>query len=489
MPLQSYNPLTGIETTYKGDTADSGVASTRFIASRYAPDRNYGEGNYNEQLPEPTPPTGLNPLVTADYIGCQSQATTETTNAPATNTTQISDSQVPETTTPKKGSGNINKIASAINQGYSTAEEIANFTGSDLQSVKDTINNDPDLAYLMKQSQNQNDLDEAHTDFVNKMAAIANGSIGLTTAEQAQIEQSTKLWEQIRNNQLTANKNYEGGITTSNIRSGRQEFMNEIASGVYKQAIDDGANKIAQIDADSIKAISDLQELFKQNKYKEASEKYNELTTYLQNKSVQIDKMHEATVKLYEKQAQILKEENQAKINEYNQSVLLEKEGIEKLKIITPALINSLTGDDVKDSELISGIAIAYDLDENIVKGLIQSGLDEKEKNAPKLTHITYKGVTTWYDDKGNVVKKTGATNTPTPTTPTTGISKADEQTILNAVNNGIKSNREAGSQDNYLSPDDYAQAKSDWMSRGGSATAFETKFKGYKNPKNTNYR
>lgn len=41
---------------------------------------------------------------------------------------------------------------------------------------------------------------------------------------------------------------------------------------------------------------------------------------------------------------------------------------------------------------------------------------------------------------------------------------------------------------DGFISPDDYTKARVKWIEEGGSATTFDTKFAGYRNPNNPNY-
>ena len=347
---------------------------------------------------------------------------TEKPKAPTTPTINggTYDPNIPAGTTPtgatdeaKKANRDATKakILPFINQGLYTPEQLSTSSGLDLATVNDAINNDADLSGLIKMSSVQNEADVAHQDFVKKMSDIANGSIGLTSAEQAQIDQATRLYQQARTDMLTANKSFEGSIQTSNIRSGRQEFMNEVASGQYKQAIDDGARKIQDLDAAAIAKVSELQQLFKENKYKEATTAYDELNKYLSDKSTQIDKIHKATVEMYDKQVAITKAENEAKQTELNQQKLLQEVGITAIKAQAPALANSLTGDSVKDEELINLIAKYYSIDPNIVKGEVQTYLDTKEKNAKaKTTTKTIKiGSSTYlytYDDTGKVISK-----------------------------------------------------------------------------------
>ena len=73
------------------------------------------------------------------------------------------------------------------------------------------------------------------------------------------------------------------------------------------------------------------------------------------------------------------------------------------------------------------------------------------------------------------------ATKTTSSSSDSTGISKSDSTAIETALL------AEKGS-DGFVSPQDYAAAKQDWINRGGEPTAFDTKFKGRRNPDNPYY-
>lgn len=73
------------------------------------------------------------------------------------------------------------------------------------------------------------------------------------------------------------------------------------------------------------------------------------------------------------------------------------------------------------------------------------------------------------------------------PTAPTGGGGRSTpEVTNEDKVNQYFTASR---GSDNYVSPDDWAAAKSAWIEDGGSPTVFDSKFKGWKNPQNKNYK
>lgn len=75
---------------------------------------------------------------------------------------------------------------------------------------------------------------------------------------------------------------------------------------------------------------------------------------------------------------------------------------------------------------------------------------------------------------------------TPTPTPRRTTVIPKDLSAADKAAINQALSAAKGG--DGFVSPDDYAAAKQDWIDRGGTPTSFDTKMKGYRNPENSYY-
>lgn len=90
--------------------------------------------------------------------------------------------------------------------------------------------------------------------------------------------------------------------------------------------------------------------------------------------------------------------------------------------------------------------------------------------------------------DGGKTWTHTPGISGPTPGSGGTGggggsgkISKAEQSAINQALSH-------AAGNDGFVSPQDYASAKQDWIARGGSATLFDTSMRGLRNPTNPNY-
>uniref|UniRef100_A0A6H1ZCE0 Putative transglycosylase n=1 Tax=viral metagenome TaxID=1070528 RepID=A0A6H1ZCE0_9ZZZZ len=85
-------------------------------------------------------------------------------------------------------------------------------------------------------------------------------------------------------------------------------------------------------------------------------------------------------------------------------------------------------------------------------------------------------------NDNMPVTKVTGNDNMPTSLKP--GLKEAD---VAEAVTTRIGTSGDLG-EDGFLSPDDYQKYRNMWTQAGYSATSFDTKMKGYRNPNNPDY-
>ncbi|MDD3999870.1 MAG: LysM domain-containing protein [Bacilli bacterium] len=106
-----------------------------------------------------------------------------------------------------------------------------------------------------------------------------------------------------------------------------------------------------------------------------------------------------------------------------------------------------------------------------------------------KLTKVTYKGTTTWYNEQGEkvnpsssqVASQGGGSMTVASKTTSTNNEKSAIVEMTTAISQNVGA-------DGFLSPQDHQELRNQWIQAGLSATSFDTKFKGYLNPNNPNY-
>lgn len=363
-------------------------------------------------------------------------------------------------TTPTTPADLTKNIKTQLSLGLDSSDAIATALGIDKSQVDTILGGDYQLKYLMDENKQMNMLDAGYQDYKKQMADIQNGNFQLTAGEQAQLQATQEIFDRLRAEQLTANKNFEGATMTEEIRSGRQEFMSQISSGIYKQAVDSGIQKIKDLDLQATMKLSELRDLFQEKRYKQVAQAYDQLNNYLTQKNNAIKDIYTATKDLYDEVTRKQAAAAEAARKELETKKLKLEIGKSTLDQLGPTLKNA-------DEATIKQIADYYGIDQNMVKGA-QATMQEKAKaeitkqdqtyltkgyetiapaditrmkdagydvisvggrayaKPPKLTSKTYKGVTSWYNELGQqvdpnklaaAVKRTPTTtSSPTPT-------------------------------------------------------------------------
>lgn len=111
----------------------------------------------------------------------------------------------------------------------------------------------------------QDKIDQENLKYQSDLANLRNGTFPLTPDQQAIIDATIKNFETLRQQQIVANQNYEGAITTAGIVSGRQRYAPEIQSGEKMAAVAAGIQKLADLDSQQSMAIAKLREGFKKD--------------------------------------------------------------------------------------------------------------------------------------------------------------------------------------------------------------------------------
>ena len=150
-----------------------------------------------------------------------------------------------------------------------------------------------------------NETDQAYTDYSNKINQIQNGTFPLTAEQQAQVDALQRQFDTLRQQQIIANKNYTGGVTEAGIAAGRNRYATEIESGNIKASVDQGIQKLADLDAKASAAIAQMKQGFLDNDYKMVNDSYVNYNNYIKQKSDAIQKIadtayqHEQDLKKY----------------------------------------------------------------------------------------------------------------------------------------------------------------------------------------------
>ena len=283
------------------------------------------------------------------------------TQQPATGTATTTQQPTATTATPDAST----RITSLLNQGYSTPENIAIASGLSVDEVNNFLSSDTNASYMLKTNQVTNQADEAYQNYIAKVDAITNGTFALTADEQADIQQIKDTFARLREAQVTANKNYEGAVATGEIRSGREEFMNQISAGIQKQAIDDGVQKVADIESQALSKIREYKNAIADKNYKAAAASYEAITKYLDQKSIAIKELHNSTVAMYKAQQESI-------TNALNNAKLKQEVAKNTIEGLTPALLGA-------DESVIADVAAYYGIDENLLTGNIKSTIQKTD--------------------------------------------------------------------------------------------------------------
>ena len=266
------------------------------------------------------------------------------------------------------------KISNLLSQGYGDVNTIAANTGMTVDEVNNLISSDESLSYKLGINKNSDQQDKAYKDYKASIDSITNGTFALTPSEQADINAIQASFDKLRTQQLVANQNYEGAVQTGEIRSGRQEFMNQISSGIFKQAVDDGVTKIADIESKASAAIRAYKDAVESKNYKAANDQFTAVSKYMADKSDAIKELHTATMEEYQRQNDLIKSSNDSITAALNQKKLSQDIATSTIEGLTPALAGA-------SDEVIQDLAKYYGIDPNILTGSVIGESQKFEKD------------------------------------------------------------------------------------------------------------
>lgn len=270
------------------------------------------------------------------------------------------------------------KIMAQINAGILDASQIANATGIPQSDVADAINSSPDLSYMVQSSKHQSEVNTALDTFKGQMNEIRNGTFQLTDTENAQIAQVNQMYDQLKRAQMDANTSFQNAVMTNDIRAGRQEFLNTIASGNYQQAVSDGVLKIQKLDQEALKYTNELKLAFREERYKQAADLYDKTQSVLDQKGREIQTIHEETTKILDKQMQVRRDYQKEQQAQIAQQKLLQDTNNKLAVDIAPSIAASMTDNPETNKKMIDQISQYYNIEPLVLSGAAQKYADEQ---------------------------------------------------------------------------------------------------------------
>lgn len=263
------------------------------------------------------------------------------------------------------------KIQTLLSGGYDNVASIASALGISTTDAQASVNSNEDLSYQMNMNSMLNKNTVALQNAQTKLDNISNGIFTLSPSENALIQATKDAYTQMEQSQASANSNYEGAVQTDEIRSGRQEFMNSISSGIMKGAVDSGLQKIQALETQAIGKVNDLQQAFEDKRYTAAKDIYNGLQTDLKDKTTAIENMHKDVMA----QAKVVQDATaaaDAHISSVNNNLKITQD-IAKTTATNSAdmVIGQLTGDPTHDGQVIAAAAKQLGIDPGVLQNAI----------------------------------------------------------------------------------------------------------------------
>lgn len=126
--------------------------------------------------------------------------------------------------------------------------------------------------------------DENFAKYQNDIENIRNGTFPLTADQQAQVDTMKASFERLRQMQVVANKNYEGGVTQAGIAAGRSRYAPELELGNVANAVNVGIQKLSEIEQNAVSSLAQLRQAFQDKNYDRVTKLYDATSNFLKSK-------------------------------------------------------------------------------------------------------------------------------------------------------------------------------------------------------------
>ncbi len=137
------------------------------------------------------------------------------------------------------------------------------------------------------------DLDDKYTFYQGEFDKLKRGDIPFTADEQAQLDNINYVFDDLRELQITANKNFEKATEIAGISGGRQRYAPEIHIGNVAKVVNTGIKKIREIEQDRLSTLSSLRQAISDKNYTRMADEYERFEKYSENKTKSILDMYD----------------------------------------------------------------------------------------------------------------------------------------------------------------------------------------------------
>jgi hypothetical protein len=140
----------------------------------------------------------------------------------------------------------------------------------------------------------EGDLTQSTNDLQARLDKLSSGAMPLDSNQQLLLDQTKAIFQQAHEAQLLANKNFEGGVTQAGISSGLQRYSPIVAMGQVQTAINSGIAKVAALDAQNAKVLSEMNSAMRKDNWAVAQALFDDQLKLTSQKNEVMGKMLES---------------------------------------------------------------------------------------------------------------------------------------------------------------------------------------------------
>ncbi len=182
------------------------------------------------------------------------------------------------------------------NQANNTMNNIQNHIGSaPTQEDNSSATYDPLVQFKSQLEGLDETLQSSYATYLKQINDIQTGSFPLSPNEKMLLTALQGSFATQARAQSEANKNYEAGLKVQGIRSGVSAFSPHVAAQGLNQAVQEGLQKINDINVQANLKIAETRQGFADNRFKAAKEAYDQYTQLMDDRRAEIEKLYTAT--------------------------------------------------------------------------------------------------------------------------------------------------------------------------------------------------
>lgn len=206
-------------------------------------------------------------------------------------------------------------------------------------------------------------VDQARMQEISRLSAQLDGLSSSMDSRSAEQIQSVKAeMDRLAEQQKVANTNFEGGVSTAGLASGRSRYAGEIQAGIQSQAVNSGIAALTDIQSKKAKAVMEIEQARDERKYTLLQARIKELNTLQKEERQAAQDMVE---NFYKEQSY------------YRQNAEFVGQSL------APTITSMMTGDPSHDEQLITEIASQNQVSPAVLQKYVQDYKTAQYKALP----------------------------------------------------------------------------------------------------------